>query len=152
MTEQTIIVNPLVTNIVSIVVALLLVLTLILPKLIKHILHSIILLSFGLIPLLHSFSVIGFTIPSWPILTYALTGIVIISARTLIVDGFKEEEKVIKIGSIVAGILILLAVTIPSLSAIGALTFKIELPEMVISIVYIISGILLLIGTAIMRE
>jgi len=149
---ESIIISPLVTNILAIAVALVLVATLLLPKMARHIVHSLLLLTFGVIPLLHQLEVIGFGLPDWPILQYAITVIVILSGRTLVIDGFREENKALKFSTMIAGIIIVLMVTIPTLQRIGAITFEVNYPAIVNYIFYVIAGLLLFIGSFVLQE
>lgn len=149
---DTVIISPFITNLLAIAIVILVVSTLLLPRMIRHLLHSFILLAFGLIPVLHTYQFIGFSIPTWPIVGYALTVIIILSGRTLIVDGFREGTKSLKLLTIISGFVIILIVTIPTLSSIGAITFSLSYPEMINNILYITAGVLLLIGTILLKK
>ncbi len=149
---ETIIISPLITNLLAIGIVILVVSTLLLPRMIRHLVHSIILIAFGIIPILHSYKMIGFNIPSWPIVGYALTVIIILSGRTLIVDGFKEENRALKFLTIAAGFVIILVVTIPTLYNLGAITFNLTYPPIINNILYMSAGVLLLIGTMILKN
>ena len=134
------------------IISFLIIATFALPKMIRHFIHGGFLISFGIIPLLHNFQIIGFNVVEWPILKYALTGSVILSGKTLIIDGFKEDTPVLQYVSIIVGGLIILMISIPTLSRVGAITFELTYSPFINYTMYLVSGILLIIGTFILKE
>ena len=134
-------------NAVTIVVLLILVGTFILPKKLRYVVHGIMLFALGIIPLLYEFRVIGFTFGDAGIIKYVVAVVVVFTARSLVMEGIKEESA-IKWVSIVAGVCIILLTAIPALHNLGALTFTIpEYPAIIDHLVYVIAAILLFAGT-----
>ncbi len=135
-----------ITNIVTIVILIILVGTFALPKKIRYAVHALFLLVLGLIPLLFSLEVIGFTFGEAGIIKYVVAVVVVFTARSLIMEGVKEEGS-LRWVSIIAGIIIIILSVTPSLYQLGALTFTIpSYPPLIDQIVYIIAAILLTLG------
>ena len=133
-------------NLVTIITLIILVTTFFFPKAIRYAIHGLILLVLGLIPLLYQFGVINFTFGEAGIIKYVIAVVIVFTARSLIMEGIKEE-RVIKWVSIVMGVLIVLLTAIPALHKLGALTFTIpEYPMIVDSFIYIVAAILLFAG------
>lgn len=135
-----------VTNVVTIIVLLLLVATFLIPKKIRHVVHSLLLLTVGLIPLLYTLGVIPFTFGEAGIVKYAVTFIVAMAAKDLIADALKIEGPM-KYIIIVLGATIVVLAAIPSLHAVGALTFTLpEYPPIVDNILHIVVAVTLFIS------
>jgi hypothetical protein len=132
-----------VTNVVTVVVLLALVSTFLIPKKIRHVVHSIMLLTIGLFPLLYHLGVLPFTFGEAGIVKYAVTFIVAMAAKDLIADALKIEGPM-RYVVIVLGSTIVILAAIPSLFALGALTFTLpEYPSIVDNILHIIVGVTL---------
>lgn len=138
--------NPILSNIIAISSAILLFISMRLPKVIKHSLYSAILLITGTIPLLHLKGIIGFTIPSTPIIVYALRIVIAVTGGSLLWEGIKEDS-IIRWPTIIVGASIMAMSIIPTLYNFGAITFNIPpIPNIAIYIVRILGGILLAIA------
>jgi hypothetical protein len=109
---------------------------------------GILFIAMGLIPLLHSMNVIGFSIPTIP-------GIVIwilafIGAIMLVIDGFKELVHGFGIAKLMSILSILMAafLIVYGLAFFSILPFTLPaLGVMIINIVFIVAGILMILGT-----
>ncbi|MBW2964544.1 hypothetical protein KY363_03720 [Candidatus Woesearchaeota archaeon] len=135
-----------VTNAVTLVAVLILVGTFFLPKKVRYAVHGLILLLLGIIPILYQFNVVGFTFGEAGIWKYLIAVVVIFTARSLIMEGVKEESS-FKWVSIIFGIIVVILVTIPALNKVEALTFTIpEYPAIIDHIIYVIAAILLFVG------
>lgn len=139
-------------NVVTIITLLILVGTFLLPKIIRYAVHGLILLALGLIPLLYQFAIIDFTFGDAGIIKYVVAVVLVFTARSLILEGVKEESFVRWV-SIIMGILIILLTAIPALHKLGALTFTIpEYPAIVDSVIYIIAAVFLFAGMFLAKD
>jgi len=144
--------DPAVRNIVAIAVLGGFAATFMLPKFARHIVHSFFLIALGAIPVLYELYVIEFQIPDFAIITYVVTAIIMLTGSTLVKDGFHEGGK-FGYTAMGFGIIIMLNVLIPALYKINAITFNIpSYPPVINSVLYLISGIMLLVSTFILGE
>jgi hypothetical protein len=145
-------VDPIVTNIVALGVLGGFGATFVLPKFARHLVHSLFLIGLGLIPVLYELYVIDFQIPDFAIITYVVTAIIMLTGGTLLKDGF-HEGGTFGYTAMVFGIIIMLNVLIPTMYKINAITFDVpSYPPIINSVLYLVSGIMLLISTFILGE
>lgn len=115
----------------------------------QHFLHSVFITFFGIMSLLFNFGVIGFNPLGITSLKYILTLVVVMAGRELIRKGVVEKSHGTGSMSIWFGICIILAVLVPAMAEVGALTFRLpEYPGIIDSMLYIAGGVLLFIGAA----
>jgi len=114
-------------------------------KIISFIL-GVILLAVGIIPMLNTFGVIGFSIPSIPLTI--LWVLALVGALVLIIDGFKEMQGMgfQKIEMIVS-ILIALVIIVLGLAHFGVFSLSLgDIARTILNILLTIGGILLILG------
>ena len=107
---------------------------------------GVILSALGLIPLLNSFKVIGWSIPELPL--FAIRIILIIAGILLLWDSTYEiwQARAWWILSIVFGIPILILGVVPILNQYGVLSFTLDfIPQMVLNILTFLAGFVLII-------
>jgi len=142
----------LIVNIVSIIVIAVLISTALLPKKLNYAVNGCILLLLGLIPILFELEVIPFTFGEAGIIKYTVTVVVMFSAKTLIVEAVKEEHALRWI-TLSMGVLLVILSIVPSLHALGALTFTIpNYPPMVNNIMYVVASLFLFVGIFLARS
>ncbi|HIH42134.1 TPA: hypothetical protein HA246_00655 [Candidatus Woesearchaeota archaeon] len=145
-------VDPLTMNIIAFSVLGGFAITFALPKIPKHIIHSLFLMFLGGVPILYELAVTDFQLPQLAIMTYIITAIIMLTGGTLVKDGWKEGGK-LGYGAMIFGIIIMASVLIPTLYKINAITFNIPAyPPIINAILYILSGVLLLISTFMLGE
>lgn len=120
----------------------------VLPSKIKRMSYAILLIVFGALPFLYFIGAIGLNIYSYPITKYAVLFSVIIIGRCLFAEGVKEQNVLLKIPTMLMGLLIIFITAIPTLHTLGAISFT--LPDYLPVIdffIYIAAGILGMIGS-----
>jgi len=149
MVSETLIQNSVAIGIVSI-----LGIALILPKKIKFITNGIVLTILGILPILQEMGKITFNPIEIPVFQYVLMILIIFCGRELISEGVRERMMALKLTSIILGIVLISMTTIPALHNLGAISFTLpEIPQLILSIIYIISGLFLAGGSFIfLRE
>ncbi|MBN1544971.1 hypothetical protein JW898_05940 [Candidatus Woesearchaeota archaeon] len=141
-----------ITNTVTIIVLAILIGTFALPKKIRYAVHALFLLSLGLLPILYALDVIGFTFGEAGIIKYMVSVVVVFTARSLIVEGVNEEGPM-RWASIIAGVVIIMLVSVPALHSMGALTFTIpKYPALIDHILYVIASVLVILGIFMSHE
>jgi len=140
--------NAIIQNGVAIAIVAAFIITLLLPKRWKFLTNGIMLFVLGLLPLLYILGSISFNLVDIPIFQYLIMIIVIWDGRELIVEGFKEGVEVLRWASIIFGIVLIVIGTIPLLFNLGAISFNLpKIPDIILFSIYMISGILLAIGS-----
>ncbi len=99
----------------------------------------------GALPLLNKFKILSFSLPTFP--TMVLWVLALIGAIVLIIDGFKETQNMAKpIG--IASIVMALILIVWGIGSFGILPFSIPaVGILIIDIIFVVAGILLVIGT-----
>lgn len=139
-------------NIVTVVALTILVGTLLLPKRGRYAVHSLMLLALGTLPILYRLEIINFTFGEAGIIKYVVAVVVVFTARSLVMEGVKEESFV-KWLSILMGVVIIVLTAVPALHSLGALTFTIpQYPPLVDNIIYIAAAVLLFAGIFLTKE
>ncbi len=134
-------------NTTAIILVILFIGTLMLPKLWKYIVNGLLLVSLGVLPILHSFGRISFNPLEFPLFEYFILVMVILCGRELIVEGVREESPFFKWSSISLGILLITMTTIPALYSMGAIDFTLPaIPDVILYGIYIVAGVLLAVG------
>ncbi len=107
---------------------------------------GLIFLALGGIPLLNSLNVIGFSLPTIPMIVFWI--LALLGALFLIIDGFKEgaefgAKKTIGMISIVFALILIVF----GLGSFGILPFALpEVSVIIINILFAVAGLLLIIG------
>lgn len=101
----------------------------------------------GGLPLLNRFNLVSFTLPRLPMMV--LWVLALIGAIVLIVDGFKETQNIGAAKAIgIASIVMALILIVWGIGSFGILPFTIPaVGILIIDIVFVVAGILLVIGT-----
>jgi hypothetical protein len=133
----------LIQNIFAFSAIALIIFTLILPKMWKYFSTGLIVFIIGLMPLLYRYNVVGLDFTDSGLFKYMIIALGLLAGRELIVEGIKEENHFFKWSSIVFGLVLVCITSIPSLYQLGAITFTIMVDDIVLYILYIISGLLL---------
>lgn len=109
---------------------------------------GLLLIALGLIPLLSTFGVIGWNLPTFmlgiigKIVFYIAAG----AGLWLIVTGFMEDDT-LRLITIVLGVIILVAALIPLLNSFGVIGFSLGFLNLtVFQVIFVLEGILLIIA------
>ncbi len=109
---------------------------------------GLIFLALGGIPLLNALNVIGFSLPTVPMIVF--WALALLGALFLIIDGFKEEAGFGSGGSKMIGIIsIVLALVLIAfgLGSFGVLPFALpDVSMLIINILFTLAGLLLVVG------
>jgi len=119
----------------------------VLPLKIKRMAYAGLLIVFGALPFLHFMGIIGLNIYSYPITKYAVLFAVIIIGRCLFAEGLKDPNILLKIPTMILGLLIIFITATPTLYSLGAISFT--LPDYLPVIdffIYIAAGAFGIIG------
>ncbi|MBW2992000.1 hypothetical protein KY345_02160 [Candidatus Woesearchaeota archaeon] len=133
-------------NIISMSVVALLFLSLLLPKKIHYFASGLTLISLGALPLLYDLKFIGINIAEYPVINYAAYFLVVLAAKDLLIEGFKEKESPLRIPSIILALTLLLLTSLPTLNKLRAIDFVLEYPPLIDQILYMLCGLFLIIG------
>jgi len=139
-------VESLALHIVSIVVVILLILSMFLTKRVHYFFSGTVLLILGILPILREYGVIGIDINEFPIVNFVIYFLILLAGKDLLKEGIKEEREILKYPSIILGVVLIALTTIPTLNKLHVIEFVLEYPPIVDSVLYIISGIFLIIG------
>ena len=128
-------------------IIVLLFLTMVLHKKIHYAISGTFLLALGILPLLYNARIINFNIESFGIMRFIAYFFVIFAAKDLFKEGFQEENIKLKIPTLLFAIFLLIFTTIPTLNNMNILIIDIpKYPDIINHVIYIISGLFLLIG------
>jgi hypothetical protein len=131
---------------VSLIIVAALFLTMVIPKMVRYIVNGLALLSIGVLTLLFNYGYIQFNIGNYPIFNYAVFFLTVFAGKRLLKDGFVSQEKHIKFPSIIFGISIIVITTVPTLHKLGVIDFVLTYPSVINHFLYVIAGIVLIIG------
>lgn len=130
----------------AIVIVVALVLIWLLPDKVTYLLTGTLLLIFGILPLLTYFGAINFDMYSYPISYYIVLYIAITGGEVLVYESL-HEQVILKMLSMILGVVIVILTAIPTLKEIGAISFALpEYSPIINAIIYLTAGILLVIG------
>jgi hypothetical protein len=136
-----------VMDIIAIAIVIVMVAKDALPKKAVYAIHSLLLIGFGLFPLILYFNLLTFDIFSYGIAKYVALFVVIVAGQELFKTGLKEDNKVLQIVSLVLGVAIIVITALPQLTELGAISFTMPAYTPIIDFAfYLACGILLLIG------
>jgi NhaP-type Na+/H+ or K+/H+ antiporter len=145
--------ETLMLQIISIIIVIILFSLNIFSKRLHYIVSGLLLISIGVIDILFNQHYIDLDIHDYPIVAFALYFILFFAGKDLLVEAFKEENKTLKYTTLILSILIIVITTIPTLNSKGVIDFNLPIyPRIIDQIIYIISGIFLLIGTFVLLK
>ncbi len=97
----------------------------------------------GIIPLLHQFGIIGFTLPTLPGLIMGM--LLVAGGIFLLIDSVHEIH--MRWVSVVLGIIVIFMGVLPTLMFMGVIGFSLNfIPEFIKNVLYVLIGIFLLFG------
>ena len=144
--------TTLLSNLTSISILVLYVVILAFPRVLKYSANGLLLIIIGGMSLMYEFGLINYDIIAIPIMKYLLLLMVALSAKELCSSGFKEHGK-LRFISIFLAVLLIIITTIPALYSINAITFNLpEIPMIVLNCLYIMAGIVLVIGAFMFKK
>jgi uncharacterized membrane protein len=113
----------------------------------QRILYGIMILLFGIIPLLKLFGIIDLGIYTHSLFKFATIFVVMIVGQVLFTEGIKEQNMVLKVISVIFGLVIILVTMIPWMGEYKAISFEMPTYTPIIDFaIYLVSGILITIG------
>jgi hypothetical protein len=140
-------------NITGIIAVIVLMVTFFFNRRIQYMIHAFLILSLSAIQVLFRIGIMPYDIASIVVVKYMLTIVVVMAGRELIRSGMLEHKKGLKQASIGLGIAVIVMVVVPALADLGALSVRIPDHHWFIdSALYMIGGILLLIGAGVVKE
>jgi hypothetical protein len=139
--------DTLIQNMFAFVAIFIIIFTLILPRMWKYFTTGLLVLSLGMLPLLYDYNFINLNLTDSGLFKYLIIALGLLAGRELVVEGIKEENKILKAISIIFGLVLVCITSIPSLYQLGAITFTIMVEDFVLYILYILSGLLLAMGS-----
>jgi hypothetical protein len=95
---------------------------------------------------MHTNGLIAFNVDEYPILHYAAYFFIAFAAKDLFKEAFKEKESILKIPSMIFAIFLLFFTAIPTLHKLGVIDFTLPQLPLINNIIYIVSGVFLIIG------
>jgi hypothetical protein len=138
-------------NIISAIIVIGLFVIHIFSKKVHYFISGISLILIGLLDILFIYYIIDFDINTLPAIAFALYFILFFAGKDLFVESIKEDNNSLKYFTLIIAILIILLTTIPTLSKFGVINFNLpDYPNIVDSIINIVAGITLIIGTFIL--
>jgi len=132
-------------NIVTIGIVIVFMITVILPKKFKYIVDGLLLTIVGGLNYLFFQQIIFIDIYKYPVFKYLISTLIIVCGKELIQEG-SEEEGFLKTSSIILGLLLIIITIIPLLYSLNALTFMFNIPPMILSALYVLSGLFVIVG------
>lgn len=134
------------SQIISIFIVILLFLSLLLSKKIHYFIAGLLLIFLGSAPYLYEYSIIPFNIMDFPVFNFTAYFFIVFASKDLFKEGFKEKESALKWPSLILAIVLIVLTTIPTLNKLQVIDFVLEYPPVVDHVIYIVSGLFLLIG------
>lgn len=136
----------LIPQIISLVIVALLFASMLLTKKLHYVISGLALIAFGTIPILFELYIINLDITAFPIFNYSAYFFVVFAGKDLFKEAFKEKESKMKYPTMILAIVLITITTIPTLHKMGVTQFAFEYPELINHIIYIVSGIFLILG------
>lgn len=128
-------------------IILLLFLTMVIKKKLRYAISGLFLISLGVLPILYNNEIISFDIGEFSIIRFIAYFFVIFAAKDLFKEGFTEKNIKLKIPTMIFAILLIIFTTIPTLNSMNILAINIpDYPVMIDYMIYIISGLFLIVG------
>ena len=139
--------NDILVILVYVGIIALLFLTMVINKKVHYAISGTFLLALGILPILYNNGIINFNITEFSIMRFIAYFFVIFAAKDLFKEGFQEENLKLKIPTMLFAIFLLIFTTIPTLNNMNILIIDMPTyPDILNYIIYIISGLFLLIG------
>jgi len=104
------------------------------------------LIALGILPILYDMEVIGLDITLYPIFNFAAYFFVVLAAKDLFKESFKEKESTLKWPSLILAISLLVLTTIPTLNKMHVIEFVLNYPKIIDHILYLVCGLFLIIS------
>ncbi|MBU0461074.1 MAG: hypothetical protein KJ574_00650 [Nanoarchaeota archaeon] len=117
-------------------------------KKIHYFVGGLILAGMGVLELLFGFGVVSLDINEYPVVHFAVYFMVVFAGKDLLKEGFHEGQPYLRYPSIILALILIIITTIPTLNTFGVISYVLpEYPHILDMVLYILSGIFLLIGT-----
>ncbi len=135
-------------DLVTVGALLFLLLLMVLPKKVHYAMSGVILIVLGVLPFLVVGGIEVIDVSEYPITRFVLYFIIVIAGKDLFKEGFEEDSKnILKYPSMILGIGLIVFSSIPTLYKFQVIPWTLPIYDPLIdSILYIVSGIFLLIG------
>lgn len=141
-------VSELIVQIISVVIVLGMLALMIVSKKVHYFVGGLILIGTGVMSILFITGVTEMDFDKIPIVSFAVYFMIVFASKDLLKEGFKEKESSLKWPSIILALLLLTLTTIPTLNKAHVIDWALpEYPKIIDAILYIISGVVLPIGT-----
>ena len=131
---------------VSLLVIFVLILTNMLTKKLHYFVGGVMLITLGTVPLLYENYVIDFHATQYKIFHYAAYALIGFATHDLFSEGLKEKTSSLKYPTLVFASVFLIVKFIELLHSLDIIPFKVNYPPVVDHIIYIVAGVLLLVG------
>ncbi|MBU0615813.1 MAG: hypothetical protein KJ601_07005 [Nanoarchaeota archaeon] len=130
----------------SVVVVILIFATLLLSKKLHYFVAGLTLIAIGSLGYMYENGMTTFNIDSLPVLNFAAYFFVLFAGKDLLIEGFKEKENPMKWPSLILAIVLILFTTVNTLHKMSVIDIYLDYPPIVSHVIYIISGLFLIIG------
>jgi hypothetical protein len=133
-------------QIIVISIVVLVTLSLVFTKKIHYFVCGFFLIGLGIVSLLSTFGMIDFNPKDFPVMNLGAYFFVLYASKDMFMEAFKEQESKLKWPTMIFAAVLIILQTIPTLYSFEVLPFNLEFDDWVYNILYIISGIFLIIG------
>jgi hypothetical protein len=140
-------VSSLVVQIISAIIAVGLTVLMVISKRVHYFVGSIILVGVGVVTILDEYGITNINLDEFPVVNYAVYFMILFAGKDLLKEGFKEKQSALKYPSIILALLLIIMTTLPTLNKMNVIDWALpKYPPIVDAVIYIVSGIFLLIG------
>jgi hypothetical protein len=133
-------------NIVSLLIVAVIFITLIFTKKLHFFISGLTLIALGVLPILYNAGIINIDVNAYPVLGFAAYFFVAVAAKDLFQEAYREKEKPLRMLTLVFAFGLLFFTAIPTLHKLHVIESFFDIPSLVYNVIYILSGIFLIIG------